>query len=94
MSFHTIISGEWLRKGNASDKKGMRQRDNEKGRGKHMKGEEEEDKTQEGLDPRPHYSKSTSVHFMENRVPLCRSDISAKVLIQAFSWATVVPPYL
>ena len=24
MSFHTIISGEWLREGSASDKKGMR----------------------------------------------------------------------
>ena len=48
MSFHTIISGEWLRKGNASDKKGMRQGDNEKGRGNHKKGEEEKDKTQKG----------------------------------------------
>ena len=50
MSFHTIISGEWLGKGNASDKKGMRQRDNEKGRGNHKKGEEEEDKPKKGDD--------------------------------------------
>ena len=51
MSFHTIISGEWLGKGNASDKKGMRQRDNEKGRGNHKKGEEEEDKPKKGWSP-------------------------------------------